>query len=1076
MIFLIFAISAVSAQSDELNSTEIPLDDDLIAQSVEIAEDNNLLTEEAEIEEIKSADDEIELKNGDEEILDASDDDILSAPGSFSTLDNTIRFSGSKLTLNNDYRCSANENDVIIYLKNNFVLEGNGHVLDYNNQNARLVIYSSNVTINNVTFINAGYNALSWSMNGGKLTNCKFISNNGYQGSGLILYGSNVLVENVSFINNTASYIAGAAAVVGSNNVFNNVTFINNSAPNAGAVAQGFGAGTGNKIKNSKFINNTATQGLAGGIYNQGDDVEIENTIFDGNTARAGSGGGIYFIHSDNAFINNCSIINNYGHYAGGFYLNGINNTINDTLIENNRAYSGAGGFLLGESSHIENSTFKDNSAVYGGGGLSSMADDSSSIVNSEFINNKAGNYGGGLSIWNTLVDNCTFKDNTAIYGGGVFTVNSTVKDSTFINNNAPYARSIFAVDDFVLQSDVPEDEIIKKHDNYVVNTQEEQFGFFIALDNGYYGFCVEKNNSPPYHAVQTENMTIIRNSLNHEDVHEYIKILFYVFVDHLDDIEKNTIQELVWIFTNDEFRQSDDERIQKSIELYDEGFRVPNHNATKILKNGTLMVYDFACLVTPSSEQNMFIFKFEYRNITNQTVEKKALNKTVFVGDEFRYEITVRNTGDEILNDVFIEDVNFSSNMEFVKAINGTGEWKYSNETFEVFKFNITNLVKSEYRNITSRWILTTPLNPDGNASIILIFRALQNGTAVNNVTSGSEMLELSNTTNNETKIYNPNMTVEKITITPTVTQGSLTTFKIIVTNTGDLDLTDVFVVESDYAGLEYDSFEGKNWTKTGNRFTYLNTLEVGSNATFNITFKALTAGNFTNIVVAGSNETKNKTTNNTTKVLKPNLDVYKITLTPVVKIGEKAVFKIVVTNTGEVDLENVFVIEDFDKKLTYLNYECENASWNHSINNENKHQFTLNNLLKVGESSSFNVIFNTTAVGNFSNTVTCGYNNTNITNSTNTTEVVNETTPKNKTTPENKTNPKNKTTPKDKPTPKEKKTPVKKQKVQKEKVTSTKKSDKILNEKIGTNATGNPLIMLLMSLAIIPLRRFRN
>ena len=80
-------------------------------------------------------------------------------------------------------------------------------------------------------------------------------------------------------------------------------------------------------------------------------------------------------------------------------------------------------------------------------------------------------------------------------------------------------------------------------------------------------------------------------------------------------------------------------------------------------------------------------------------------------------------------------------------------------------------------------------------------------------------------------------------------------------MTNTGDVDLNDVFVVESSYFGLEYDSFEGVNWMKTGNKFNYLPTLKIGENASFNITFKAVISGNLTNIVIAGSNETDNKT-----------------------------------------------------------------------------------------------------------------------------------------------------------------------------------------------------------------------
>ena len=88
--------------------------------------------------------------------------------------------------------------------------------------------------------------------------------------------------------------------------------------------------------------------------------------------------------------------------------------------------------------------------------------------------------------------------------------------------------------------------------------------------------------------------------------------------------------------------------------------------------------------------------------------------------------------------------------------------------------------------------------------------------------------------------------------------------------------------------------------------------------------------------------------------------------------------------------------------------------------------------------------------AIGNLSNTVEAGYNNTTVSNSTNTTEVVNVTVPKydgNKT------------------------------------VTNKNTTEKVFENKTNVfktyfdkKATGNPLLILLMALIILPLRRFRK
>lgn len=1041
-LFLILSTGVVSAEKNDLNSQIQSTGENPDIENYKLLKDND----------------------HSQKMEKQDNSDKLSATYSFNVLSSRINGAATYLNLSDNYRASTSDNFVYIYGKSSFYLNGNNHELDFNGDNVFIYIYNNNVVLNNITFKNAANVAVMCAGNNCTIINCNFVNNNGHQAPALRWFGSNGYMENVSFINNNASTM-GAVAILGSNNVFNNLSFINNTAIAGGALAIGAGyKANNNKIKNSRFINNSAiggwsdeiqnadAGGFAAAFFNTGNGTVVENTVFIANSAATGSGGGFYSIHAEDVVVNNCTFINNTAIYAGACYLNGINNTLNNSHLENNTAYDGAGVYLQGQNNTISNSTFKNNHAYYGGGAITASTYENSLINNCLFENNSAGNYGGALSIWKTTIDNCTFKDNSAIFGGGVYTVNSTVKDSTFINNNAQHGKSVFAIDEFDKKSDIKDDEIVNAHQNnlaYATSSSNESY--FINLTNGYMGFCAEKHNQPPRMAIQTNNMTLIRNTFNHKDVSEYLKILFYVFVDHVDDINKLGLQELVWQFTHEDFEHSSNEQIKHTVELYNSGFRVNTLNAVKTLKNGTLMVYNFASAITTAVEQNMFLFRFEYRNNTNQSVDKKALNKTVFVGDEFKYEITVKNTGNETLNEVYIEDVDYTSNMMFLRAVNGTGNWVYSNKTLEVLIFDWNNLTKSEYRNITSRWILTSSLQPGENATIILIFKALSNGTAINNITSGFKNLEIANATNNETKIYNPNLTVEKITITPIVKPGSLTTFKIIVTNTGDVDLNDVFVVESSYFGLEYDSFEGVNWMKTGNKFNYLPTLKIGENASFNITFKAVISGNLTNIVIAGSNETDNKTGNNTTKVLKPDIKISKITLNKTVKVGEEVVFEIIVENTGELDLDNVFVRESkYDAELVYQRYVSNNGNWIYSFD-ENKHKFSLNDTLKVGESASFYVIFIATAIGEFSNTATVGYDNKTIGNSTNTTEVVNKTNPN-----ENKTNP-------DKPAPPIHKPPV-------EKKTNKKTQIKEHIDK----ATGNPLIILLLALFILPIRRF--
>lgn len=114
-----------------------------------------------------------------------------------------------------------------------------------------------------------------------------------------------------------------------------------------------------------------------------------------------------------------------------------------------------------------------------------------------------------------------------------------------------------------------------------------------------------------------------------------------------------------------------------------------------------------------------------------------------------------------------------------------------------------------------------------------------------------------------------NPNLEVRKITLNKTVNVGEKTYFTIVVTNTGDVGLTNVFVREESYEGLTYSGFTGENWVQTGNVFKYTNALEIGESVYFTVEFNTTEVGNFTNTVVAGAKETEDKTSENTTEVI---------------------------------------------------------------------------------------------------------------------------------------------------------------------------------------------------------------
>ena len=280
-------------------------------------------------------------------------------------------------------------------------------------------------------------------------------------------------------------------------------------------------------------------------------------------------------------------------------------------------------------------------------------------------------------------------------------------------------------------------------------------------------------------------------------------------------------------------------------------------------------------------------------------------------------------------------------------------------------------------------------------SADFTIIFNTNKTGSFTNVVVAGSDETE-NKTTENKTTVYNHDLKVEKITIDPIVVVGEQVTFEIVVSNIGQSTLSNVFIEETQYDGLTFDhAVANGHWSESAvngkHRWTLNSNLLVGERIALNVVFNTTRTGTFTNVVVAGSDNTENKTTENKTKVIEPKLDVQKITLTPMVHVGDKTSFEIIVRNTGDVKLTNVYVEETSYAGLTYDSF-VRNSEWTYSTVN-GKHRWTLNKVLNPHEVAQFIVVFNTTEVGTFTNVVTAGSDNTPEKPARNTTIVYNET-----------------------------------------------------------------------------------
>ena len=427
-----------------------------------------------------------------------------------------------------------------------------------------------------------------------------------------------------------------------------------------------------------------------------------------------------------------------------------------------------------------------------------------------------------------------------------------------------------------------------------------------------------------------------------------------------------------------------------------------------------------------------------EEGNHSNFTVQKITIDKKVVLGELVEFQIIVKNTGNATIHNLTVHESEFE----------GLTYHSYT-EHFKMWTFD-----KDEMS-----WRLNGDFYPGEELAINVFFNTTRAGTFTNCVVVSSNETD-NKTGNNTTKVLRPGIHMDKVALNKTVKVGEQVIFEIVVHNTGEEPLHNVTVRELDHEGLVFDHFIDYTgfWSKNSDLSWALNRiLAVGEYEGFFVVFNATERGNFTNHAMVSSNETNNDTDNDTVEVLGYNLTVSKNTITKRVVIGENAVFEIVVTNTGDLVMNEVYVIESkYDSGLVYLNYASVKGEWRCSLDDEGRQVFTLMGDLNVGDSASFRVIFNTTRIGNLTNTVT-SFNNT---NATNTTEVVSKP-------PENTTNQTNTTIEVNVP-PSISIIPP-----QPEPTNVTGEFEEF-KAQVDEKATGNPLLVLLFALILIPLRRF--
>lgn len=690
--------------------------------------------------------------------------------------------------------------------------------------------------------------------NNTRIVDSEFNRTRAFHGGSIFNKGLNLFIDNSTFINNVVNGQGGAIYSTG----LNPLTIVNSNFTGENSYNNGLGGGAlllngnGNKIINSSFTNILALGKGAGICFTRSNNLVINCTFNNDSCAR---GGAIAYNPYDGEVSENNTVINsvftnngkdvidlsNSSYTKGGAIYAKANNTkiINSSFDNNSAIMGGAILFTVNSTNNvIESSNFTNNGAVYYNGGAIVSGGTNDYIGNSRFINNTAQNYGGAISMDNVTVVNSSFVNNKAKIGSTIYSINSTIINSSFSNDNLDDDAIVALNKVNVAGSNSSTIKIVSYNNDKIVNGNYSEN--LTVFDNGYLGYCVEKYSDAAINGVVFDDYTIF-NSLNGNNVSDLLKILVFEYYNG------TSLQNEISILTDGDYLNSNNTIINDVVAKYNAGLRINGENNVKVLDNGTANIYKFKFLITPQGTQNAFMFKV--LEGANETVIKKTITPVVFNGNDTKFNITVTNNGNCNLTGIFVCDNDFNG-LNY-KSFESNYNWTYN--------------------SINNTWILNDTLEPNQSADLTIIFSTNKSGVFVNNVSSGIGNYTFSNSSN-ITTVFTPNMTVVKIVNDPVVFVGNLTSFTVVVTNTGDCNLTGVSVVESNYTGLSYFNFTGVNWTKNGDVFTYANTLGVGESVNFTVVFKTVKSGNFTNIVIASSNETGNVSANNTTTVKTEN------------------------------------------------------------------------------------------------------------------------------------------------------------------------------------------------------------
>jgi len=429
------------------------------------------------------------------------------------------------------------------------------------------------------------------------------------------------------------------------------------------------------EVYGSNFENNSGTRFVV-----MGRNVNASDCTFSNNSNYDPYGAGVLGA-GINMNVDNCTFIcNTSGKYGAAVY--GTDVVVNNSKFINNtgnKNYLGSGIYSNGNL-NVSNSLFEGNTANFRGGAI--LVDGIGNIDNCTFINNTAYKSGGAISGTTINVNNSNFKGNYASkYGAAIFAVNATINNSNFTNNHDGNNSSIFAITNYTINNSNDDNRETS------LNLTKIVYGTYrglINFSNGYYGYCIEPYATEGGDGYAIDDLSSLTD-LNGNDVSEYLKIFIWYYYNNTNvssDLLGYDMQLYLAEFTTGNFNRLAKYylSLNKTVELYESGFRVPTHNAVRKLDNGSYMIFNFKTFLTTTVHQTCIMFNVSYLDEldTHMEVEKITVKPLVNLTSKAPFIIRVTNDCNYTLDNVFVVEDKWDDGLVY-DSWNNDANWTHS-------------------------------------------------------------------------------------------------------------------------------------------------------------------------------------------------------------------------------------------------------------------------------------------------------------------------------------------------------------------------------------------------------------